>query len=67
MDFPGGAVVKNVLANAGDVGDVGSTPGLEILPGVRMATHSIFLDCKISRDRGALWTLVHGVTKSWTE
>jgi len=45
-------------ANAGDVGDVGSTPGLERLPGVGMATHCIFLDCKISRDSGALWAIV---------
>ena len=54
-------------ANAGDVGDVGLTLGLERLPGVGMATHSIFIDCKISRDRGALWAIVHGVTKSWTQ
>ena len=27
-DFPGGSVVKNPPANAGDVGDVGSIPGL---------------------------------------
>ena len=26
--FPGGAVVKNLLANAGDAGDVGLIPGL---------------------------------------
>ena len=27
MDFPGGSVVKNSLANAGDTGDAGSIPG----------------------------------------
>ena len=26
--FPGGTVVKNLLANAGDIGDMGSIPGL---------------------------------------
>ena len=26
--FPGGVVVKNLLANAGDTGDMGSIPGL---------------------------------------
>jgi len=30
MDFPGGSVVKNSLANAGDTGDTGSIPGLGI-------------------------------------
>ena len=28
MDFPGGSVVKNLPANAGATGDVGSIPGL---------------------------------------
>ena len=28
MGFPGGSVVKNPPANAGDAGDVGSVPGL---------------------------------------
>ena len=27
MCFPGGAVVKNLPANAGDTGDAGSIPG----------------------------------------
>ena len=30
--FPGGAVVKNPAANAGDARDAGSMPGLERLP-----------------------------------
>ena len=32
MDFPGGAVVKNPSANAGDTRDVSSIPGLERFP-----------------------------------
>ena len=28
VGFPGGTVVKNLPANAGDIGDVGSIPGL---------------------------------------
>ena len=28
MGFPGGSVVKNLLANAGDTGDMSSIPGL---------------------------------------
>ena len=31
--FPGGSVVKNPPANAGDAGDVGSIPGLGRSPG----------------------------------
>ena len=34
MGFPGGAVVKNLPANAGDTGDVGSVPGSGRSPGV---------------------------------
>ena len=33
MGFPGGSVVKNLPANAGAVGDMGSIPGLGRLPG----------------------------------
>ena len=33
MGFPGGAVVKNLLANAGDARDAGSIPGLRRSPG----------------------------------
>ena len=32
--FPGGTVVKNPPANAGDTGDVGLTLGSEISPGL---------------------------------
>ena len=33
MGFLGGTVVKNLLASAGDAGDVGSAPGLRRSPG----------------------------------
>ena len=33
LGFPGGSVVKNLHANAGDTGDVGSIPGLGRSPG----------------------------------
>ena len=32
----------------------------------RMATHSSILAWRIPMDRGAWWTAVHGVAKSWT-
>ena len=33
MGFPGGTVVKNMPANAGDTRDMGSIPGLGRSPG----------------------------------
>ena len=33
MDFPGGSVVKDMPATAGDTGEVGLTPGLGRSPG----------------------------------
>ena len=32
-----------------------------------MATHSSILAWRIPMDRGALWTTVRGITKSWTQ
>ena len=40
--FPGGAVLKNLPANAGDTGDVSSIPGLGRPPGVENG-NSVFL------------------------
>ena len=34
LGFPGGIVVKNLHANSGDAGDMGSIPGLGRYPGV---------------------------------
>ena len=45
--FPGGTVVKNPPANAGDAGDTGSTPGSERPLEEEMATHSSILAWKI--------------------
>ena len=59
-------VVKNPTANAGDLGDVGSIPGLERSPG---EGHGYPLQCSCLEnpmDRGAWWATVHGITKSQT-
>ena len=40
MGFPGGSVVKNLPANAGDTGDAGLIPGLERSLEEEMAIHS---------------------------
>ena len=47
MGFPGGVVVKNLPANAGDPGDSGSTPGQEGPLEEEMATHSSILSWRI--------------------
>ena len=59
-------VVKNLLANARDVGDLGSIPGLERSPG-RGNGKSLQYSClENPMDRGAWRAIVHGVAKSWT-
>ena len=65
-DFPDGAVVKNPPANAGDAGDMGLIPGSgrSLGGGNGNPLQYSFLDK--SMDRGAWWTTVHGVSKSWT-
>ena len=35
MSFPGGSVIRNLPASAGDTGDAGPIPGLGRWPGVR--------------------------------
>ena len=44
-DFPGGTVVKNLPANAGDARDTGLFPGLGRSPGVGNALGSKALCC----------------------
>ena len=59
-------VVKNLLANARDVGDLGSIPGLGRSPG-RGNGKSLQYSClENPMDRGAWRAIVHGVAKSWT-
>jgi len=60
---PGGCVVKNWPASAGDTG---SAPGWEKPLEGEMATHSSILAWRIPVDRGAWGTTVHGVSKSQT-
>ena len=57
--FPGGAVVKNLPANAGDARDPGCIPASGRSPGVGSVNPLQYSCREISMDRG-----VHGVTKS---
>ena len=44
----------------------GRRPGFDSWVG-NMANHSSILAWRIPMDRGAWWTTVHGVSKSWTQ
>ena len=61
--FPGGKVVKNPPANAGDLVSIpesGRSPGGE-------NGNSLHYSClENPMDREAWWATVYGVTKSWT-
>ena len=64
MGFLGGAVLKNLPANAGDSGHVGFIPGTGRSPGVGNGNPLQDSCLRNPVDRGAWWATVHGVTKS---
>ena len=59
-------VVKDPSANAGDIRDVGSIPGLGRSLGERRGNPLQYSRLENSMDREAWQASVHGVTKSWT-
>ena len=65
MDFPGGSVVKNLPANAGDAGNMGSIPGFRRTPGGSNG-NPLYSYQENTMDRGEWRVLVQGVTKIWT-
>ena len=64
--FPGGSVVKNLPANAGDARDLDSIPGLERSLEVGNGNPLQYSCLENSMDRGAWWATAHGVAKSQT-
>ena len=58
--FPGGSVVKNLPANAGDSGSI---LGQERSPGGGNGNPLQYSCPENPVDRGAWWATVHGVTK----
>ena len=60
---PGGTVVKNPSASAGDARDVGLILGRGISPGVGNGTPLHYSCLENPMDRGAWWAAVHGVTE----
>ena len=74
VGFPGGSVVKNPSANAGDVRDTGSVPSREDPPEKGVATHSSILAWSIpqteepgglQRTRVKRLSTHAGFTQSW--
>ena len=59
-------VVKNLPANAGDVSDSGSIPGLAGSSGEGNGNSLQYSCPENSMDRGAWWATVHVVAKSQT-
>ena len=59
-------MVKNTLANAGDIRDSGFTPGLGRALGGGHGNPLQYSYLENPMDRGAWWATVHGVTKNQT-
>ena len=66
MGFPGGSVVKNPSANAGDTRDAGSVSGSGRSPGGGYGNPLQYSCLENPMDRGAWWDTVHGAAKSYT-
>ena len=57
-------VVKNLLANAGEAGDLGSIPGLGRFPAEGHGNPLHYSCLENPMDRGAWQATVHGVSES---
>ena len=57
-------MVKNLLANAGDIRDAGLIPGSRTSPGKGSSNPLQYSCLENAMDRGAWWTTVHRVAKS---
>ena len=64
--LPGGAVIKNLSANAGDAGDAGSIPGSRRSPGEGNDNPVQYSCLENPMDRGTQWPIDHAVTKGQT-
>ena len=63
IGFPGGLVIKNPPANAGDTRDAGSIPGSRRSPGVGNSNPLQYSCLGSPMDRGTWWVTVDGVVK----
>ena len=67
VGFPGGAVVKNLPAKAGDLRDLCSIPGSGRSPEEWNDSPLQYSYLESSMDRRAWWATVHGIAKSQTQ
>ena len=67
LGFPGGVVIKNLPASAGDIRDAGSIPGLGRFPGEGNGNPLQYPCLENFTDRGAWWAMVRSITKSQTQ
>ena len=65
--FPGGTVVTNPPANAGDARSMGLIPGTGRYPEEGNGNPLQYSCLRNPMDRGAWQATVHGVAKSWTQ
>ena len=66
MGFPGGTVVKNLPANAGDTRDRSAVPGLGRSPGTGNGNALWYSCLENYMDRGAWQATVTGIADSQT-
>ena len=67
VGFPSGTVVKNLSANSGNTGDVGSIPASGRSPGVGHRKPLQYSCLENSVDRGVWWATVPMGAKRWTQ
>ena len=60
-------MVKNCPANAGDIRDMDSIPGLGRFRGEGIVSPLWYCGLENPMDRGAWWAMIHWVTKSQTQ
>ena len=66
MSFPGGSVIKNLPANAGDIRDMGLIPGYGRSPEEENGYLLQYSCLGNPMNRETWWVTVHGVAKSQT-
>ena len=66
IGFPDGSLVKDMPANVGDTGYLGSIPGLGRLPGEGNGNPLQYSCLENPMDSEVWWAMVRGVAKSWT-
>ena len=64
--YPGGSVVRNLPANAGATGDLGSIPKLGRSPGGGNDNPFQYSCLENPMNRGTWWAIIHRVAKIWT-